>query len=90
MEDVLVQVNELVFPTDFDMLDMEDETSYNLTPILLGRTFLKTTRAMINVHERVLTMEFDGEIIKFNLSKAINTQTTMVMSWNPFGSQFTA
>ncbi|RDY07246.1 hypothetical protein CR513_08665, partial [Mucuna pruriens] len=27
LEDVLVQVNELIFPTDFYVLDMEDETS---------------------------------------------------------------
>ena len=26
---------------------------------------------MINVHEGVLTMEFDGEVIKFNLFEAI-------------------
>ena len=37
VEDMLVQVNELVFPTDFCiLLDMEDEVSYNPTPILLG------------------------------------------------------
>ena len=64
-------VNELVFPTDFYVLDMEDETSYNPTPILLGRPFLKTAQAMINGHERVLTMELDGEIIKFNLFEAL-------------------
>ena len=66
-----MQVNELVFLTDFYVLDMEDETSYNPTPILLGRPFLKTDRAMINVHEGILTMEFDGEIIKFNLFQAM-------------------
>ena len=71
VEDVLVQVNELVFPADFYVLDIENEASYNPTPILLGRPFLKTTWAMINVHEGILTMEFDGEIIKFNLFKAM-------------------
>ena len=71
MEDLLVQVNELVFPADFDILDMEDEASYNQTSILLGRPFLKTAQAMINVHAGVFTMEFDGEVIKFNLFKAM-------------------
>ena len=42
MEDVLVQVNELVFPADFYILEMDDESSPNPTPILLGRPFLKT------------------------------------------------
>ena len=71
MEDVLVQVNKLVFLADFYILDMENEASYNLTLILLGRSFLKTARAMINVHEGVLTMEFDGVVIKFNLFEAM-------------------
>ena len=53
VEDVLVQVDELVFPADFYIIDMEDEMSHNPTPILLGRPFLKTTRAMINVHDVV-------------------------------------
>ena len=71
VEDVLVQVNEMVFLTDFYILDMEDEASYNPTLILLGRPFLKTTQAMKNMHNGVLTMEFDGEVIKFNLFEAM-------------------
>ena len=67
-----MQVNDLVFPADFYVLDIENEASYNPTPILLGRTFLKTTRAMINVLERIFKMEFDGEIIKFNLLEAMS------------------
>ena len=61
----------LVFPTDFYILDIEDEVSYNPTPILLGRPFLKIAQAMINVHDGVLTMEFDGKVIKFNLFEAM-------------------
>ena len=72
VEDVLVQVNELVFLVDFYVLDMEDEASYSPTPILLCRPFLMIAWAMINMHEGILTMEFDGEIIKFNLFKAMS------------------
>ncbi|KAH9802719.1 hypothetical protein KPL71_001504 [Citrus sinensis] len=71
MEDVLVQVNELIFPTDFYILEMEDELSPNPTPILLGRPFLKTTRTKIDVHDGTLTMEFDGEVIRFNIFGAM-------------------
>ncbi|KAL4626730.1 hypothetical protein ACB092_05G118700 [Castanea dentata] len=65
VEDVLVQVNDLVFPTDFYVLDMEngDQT----TPILLGRPFLKTSKTKKDVHSGTLTMEFDCEIVKFNI-----------------------
>ena len=50
---------------------MEDEASYNPTSILLGRYFHMTAWAMINMHEGILTMEFNGEIIKFNLFEAM-------------------
>ncbi|RDY05469.1 hypothetical protein CR513_10705, partial [Mucuna pruriens] len=35
-EDVLVQVNELIFPMDFYVLDMEDETSGKGSTLILG------------------------------------------------------
>lgn len=60
IEDVLVQVNEVIFPVDFYIVDMEDDTSPNPSHILLGRSFLKTTRTMIDVHNGTLIMEFDG------------------------------
>ena len=45
--------------------------SYNPTPILLGRPFLKIARTKINVHDGTLTMEFNGEIICFNIFEAM-------------------
>ncbi|KAH9648757.1 hypothetical protein KPL70_025723 [Citrus sinensis] len=68
LKDVLVQVNELVFPTDFYVLDMEDDNSSNSVPILLGRPFLKTAGTKMDVHKGTLTMEFDGEVIEFNMN----------------------
>ncbi|KAF5442859.1 hypothetical protein F2P56_035475 [Juglans regia] len=65
LEDVLVQINDLVFPTDFYMLDMENGDQ--IAPILLGRPFLKTSKTKIDVHSGTLTKEFDGEIVKFNI-----------------------
>ncbi|KAK4381558.1 hypothetical protein Sango_2957300 [Sesamum angolense] len=67
LEDVLVKVNELVFPTDFYVLDMREDNFPNSTSILLGRPFLKTARTKIDVHAGTLTMEFDDEIIRFNI-----------------------
>ncbi|RDX75808.1 hypothetical protein CR513_44274, partial [Mucuna pruriens] len=37
LEDVLVQVNELIFLANFYVLDMEDETSGNESNLILGR-----------------------------------------------------
>nr|XP_027096108.1 uncharacterized protein LOC113716005 [Coffea arabica] len=71
VEDVLVQVNELVFPADFYVLDMGDEKALNPSLILLGRPFLSTVRTKIDVNEGTLSMEFDGEIINFNIFDAM-------------------
>ena len=67
LEDVLVEVNGLVFPADFYVLDMKGEFSPNSAQILLGRPFLRTSSTKIDMHDGTITMEFDGEAIKFNI-----------------------
>ncbi|KAM1683194.1 hypothetical protein EV1_034086 [Malus domestica] len=71
LEDVLVQVNHLVFPADFYVLEMEDSNHSPQLPILLGRPFMKTARTKIDVFKGTLTMEFDGEVIDFKISNAM-------------------
>ncbi|CAN6552317.1 unnamed protein product [Malus baccata var. baccata] len=71
LEYVLVQVDNLIFPADFYVLEMEDSPNVTPLPILLGRPFKKTTRTKIDVFKGTLTMEFDGEIINFNISEAM-------------------
>ncbi|CAN6697911.1 unnamed protein product [Malus baccata var. baccata] len=71
LEDVLVQVNHLIFPANFYVLEMEDSSHAPSLPILLGRPFMKTARTKIDVFMGTLTMEFDGDIIRFNLSETI-------------------
>ena len=41
----------------------------NPSPILLGRPFLKTSKMKIDVDKGILTMEFDGELTKFDIFK---------------------
>ncbi|CAN6560263.1 unnamed protein product [Malus baccata var. baccata] len=71
LEDVLVQVDNLIFPADFYVLEMEDSPNVTPLPILLGRPFMKAARTKIDVFKWTLTMEFDGEIINFNISEAM-------------------
>ncbi|CAN6677577.1 unnamed protein product [Malus baccata var. baccata] len=42
LEDVLVQVNELIFPTDFFVLEMEHDPMPIALPLIFGRPFLRT------------------------------------------------
>ena len=71
LEDVLVQVNQLVFLEDFYVIDLEEQVFYKLTLILIGRPFLKIARKKINVYAGSLTMEFVGKTIKFNTCDAM-------------------
>ena len=71
LEDVLVQVNKLIFPADFYILDMEDESSINRATLILGRPFLKTAKTKIDVHTGTLSMEFGDDIIQFNIFEAM-------------------
>ncbi|XP_061998986.1 uncharacterized protein LOC133716297 [Rosa rugosa] len=70
VEDVLVQVGELIFPAGFYVLEME-ESPKSGTPLLLGRPFMRTARTKIDVYSGSLTMEFDGEIVGFNIFEAM-------------------
>jgi len=65
IEDVLAQVDKLVFPADFFILEMGNAS--NDVPMLLGRPFLKTARTKIGVHTGTLSMEFDGDVINFDI-----------------------
>ncbi|XP_073295878.1 uncharacterized protein [Primulina huaijiensis] len=65
IEDVLVKVENLVFPADSYVFDMENDDLNR--QILLGRPFLKTSKSVIDANSGTLTMEFDGDIVKFNI-----------------------
>ncbi|XP_048429388.1 uncharacterized protein LOC125472238 [Pyrus x bretschneideri] len=71
LEDVLVQVNELIFPADFFVLEMEHDPMPTALPFILGRPFLRTARTKIDVYDVTLTMEIDGERVKFKIFNAM-------------------
>ena len=45
IEDVLVKVGKFIFPADFIILDMEEDSQ---VPLLLGRPFLATGKAILS------------------------------------------
>ncbi|RDX78525.1 hypothetical protein CR513_41187, partial [Mucuna pruriens] len=67
LEDVLVQVNELIFLVDFFVLDMKDETSRKGSTLILGQPFFMIAQTKINVNARTLSMEFDDNLVQFNI-----------------------
>ena len=51
IEDVFVKVENFIFPADFIILDMEEDKE---VPIILGRPFLATGQALMDVQKREL------------------------------------
>ncbi|XP_073289108.1 uncharacterized protein [Primulina huaijiensis] len=68
IEDVLVKVGKFMFPTDFVVLDMEEDKE---TPLILGRTFIATGKAVIEVQEGKLRLRVGKEEITFNVFNAL-------------------
>ena len=64
IEDVLVKVDKFIFPVDFVVLDMEEDLEI---PLILGRPFLATGRALIDVRSGNLTLRVNDEEVKFNI-----------------------
>ena len=52
LEDVLIKVEKFVFPVDFVVINMEEDKQ---VPLLLGRPFLATGAALIDVKKGELT-----------------------------------
>jgi len=73
IEDLLVEVNNLVFPADFYVLDMENNNK--ISQILLGRPFLKTAKTKIDIHSGMLTMESNGRLVNFNIYDTIKSHS---------------
>ncbi|KAM1476367.1 hypothetical protein ACFXTO_038361 [Malus domestica] len=73
LEDVLVQVNHLVFPADFYVLEMDESDHAPSLPILLGRPFMKTAQTKIDVAKGEVTIAFGGDMICFKIPESIET-----------------
>ncbi|GJW96733.1 reverse transcriptase domain-containing protein [Tanacetum coccineum] len=52
------------FPADFVIVDYDVDPR---VPLILGRPFLRTTRALIDVHDEELTLRVNDEAITFNV-----------------------
>nr|GFB60530.1 reverse transcriptase domain-containing protein [Tanacetum cinerariifolium] len=65
-KDVKVKVGMFHFPVDFVVVDFEPDPRVSL---ILERCFLKTIRALIDVHKGELTLRIGNEAITYNLDQ---------------------
>ena len=68
LEDVLIKVGKFIFPVDFVIMKMEEDTQ---VPLFLGRPFLETGAALIDVQKGELTLRVGDEAVHFNLNKSL-------------------
>jgi len=66
VEDIPVKVGEIYVPDDFVVMEMEEDSQ---VPILLGRPFLATAGAIIDVKNGRLAFNVGKETVEFDLAK---------------------
>lgn len=69
IEDLLVKVGKFIFPVDFVVLNMKENDNL---PIILGRPFLSTTRALVDTHDSKLTLRVENEEITFDMIQKVS------------------
>nr|GEX39388.1 DNA-directed DNA polymerase [Tanacetum cinerariifolium] len=67
-KDLSFKVGVFHFPADFVVVDFEPDPR---VPLILGRCFLKTGRALIDVHKGELTLCIENEAITYNLDQTV-------------------
>ncbi|GJU46985.1 reverse transcriptase domain-containing protein [Tanacetum coccineum] len=72
-EDVFVKVGKFHFPTDFVIVDFEADPR---VPLILGRSFLRIDRALIDVYGEEITLRVDNEAVTFNLDQTTRYSST--------------
>jgi len=64
IEDVLVKVKHLIFPADFVIIDIEEDSDI---PLILGRPFMSTATCMVDIGKKMLQMGIEDQKISFDL-----------------------
>nr|GEW43608.1 DNA-directed DNA polymerase [Tanacetum cinerariifolium] len=72
-EDVYVKVGKFYFPTDFVVVEFEADPR---VPLILGRSFLKTGCALIDVYGEEITLHVNDEAVTFNLNQTTRYSST--------------
>ncbi|XP_022895371.1 uncharacterized protein LOC111409570 [Olea europaea var. sylvestris] len=68
IEEVLFKVEKFIFPTDFLILDMEEDKDI---PLILGSSFLSSSKTLIDLHKGQLILRLGEEQISFNVFKVM-------------------
>jgi hypothetical protein len=67
VEDVFVQVDKFIYPMDFIVLDTQPVEACNSFPVILGRSFLTTSNALINCRNGLIKLSFRNMTLEINI-----------------------
>ncbi|KAL1555248.1 hypothetical protein AAHA92_15714 [Salvia divinorum] len=68
VEDVLVKIDDFIFPADFFVLDMDVDKDM---PLILGRNFLATCKALIDVGRGEITLSVSHSKSTYQIERAM-------------------
>ncbi|XP_041999960.1 uncharacterized protein LOC121749455 [Salvia splendens] len=71
LEDVIVKVNNFLYPADFFVIKMTEPATKESSGVLLGRPFLSTASTIIDVRNGTISLHFKGEQYTFNIDEAM-------------------
>ncbi|GJU78238.1 reverse transcriptase domain-containing protein [Tanacetum coccineum] len=78
-EDVFVKVGTFFFPADFVVVDYVADPR---APLILGRPFLRTARALIDVHGEQMTLRHDDQSVTFKVGDTKTLSYNIIESVN--------
>ncbi|GJT71173.1 reverse transcriptase domain-containing protein, partial [Tanacetum coccineum] len=76
-EDVIIKMEKFNFLADFVIVDFEADPR---APIILGRPFLRTTRALVDLYEEKLTLRVGNEEVVFYTDKSSRNNPSDIQS----------
>ncbi|GJU98149.1 reverse transcriptase domain-containing protein [Tanacetum coccineum] len=76
-EDVIIKVEKFIFLAHFVIVDFEADPR---VPIILGRPFLRTARALVDLYEEKLTLRVGNEEVMFYTDKSSRNNSSNIQS----------
>ncbi|XP_057811443.1 uncharacterized protein LOC131025664 [Salvia miltiorrhiza] len=73
LENVLVSVNNFIYPADFYVVRMSGVQSKGSSGVLLSRPFLRTAKSIIDVSNGTICLDYHGEKYTFSIDDAMKT-----------------
>ncbi|XP_021979601.1 uncharacterized protein LOC110875704 [Helianthus annuus] len=67
-ENMLVKIDKFVFPVDFVILDMDEDSR---VPLILGRPFLNIARTIVDVAAGQITLRVNDEHVTFDIKRSM-------------------